>query len=143
MLDVIEHLHDWELRIVLKSVWESLKPGGMVVVHTAPNKLRWTVLYTVARFLARAFRGEKLPYNGRSRTDQIVHVNEQTPFSLRRHLRKSGFAVRIWTDEPVGKGASLVGFRRLTRILRMQPLKSIFGFRIWAVGWKTRIQDSS
>ncbi|MFW9803455.1 MAG: class I SAM-dependent methyltransferase [Candidatus Thorarchaeota archaeon] len=142
LLDVIEHLTDWELRTVLKSVYDSLMPGGRVVIHTAPNKLRWTVLYTIARFLARVIKAKTLPRNGRSKTDQIVHINEQTPFSLWRNLRRAGFQVRLWTDEPVGQGASLVGFAALSRLLKLQPLRFIFGFRIWAVGWKSRNREN-
>ena len=39
MFDVVEHLHPWELDACLSEVYRVLKPGGQIIVHTAPN--RW------------------------------------------------------------------------------------------------------
>lgn len=137
MLEIVEHLHPWELELALRNVFRILKPGGMFLVHTAPNKWRWTILYTLARFLVRAIKGTRLPRDGRSPTDQQVHVNEQTPFSLWRNLRRAGFATKLWTEDAEGKGSSRIGFSFLGRILRIWPLCFLFGFRIWAIGCKS------
>ena len=97
MLDIVEHLHPSELRQALKEAWRVLKPGGKLLVHTAPNL--WYYLYGYPAFrLFERLRGVPLPHDPRDRFryHRQVHVNEQSPTMLRRALRDAGFRPRIW-----------------------------------------------
>jgi SAM-dependent methyltransferase len=103
MTDVVEHLHDWELDQVFAEVARVLRPAGQLILHTAPNRwylniahpyyIRW--INTLARGLARRLvrdpdLDEKLPTRKelRSEYELVMHVNEQTYYSLRGRLRK-------------------------------------------------------
>jgi SAM-dependent methyltransferase len=92
MLDVVEHLSLPQLRSCLRDVRRVLRPGGCLILHTMPNLwyYRWT--YPVYRVLA------GLPRDPRDRVPLMreMHVNEQTPSSLRRCLRAAGFRARAW-----------------------------------------------
>ena len=67
MFDVVEHLHPWELDACLSEVYRVLKPGGQIIVHTAPN--RWYDAYAypwVRRVRTLMGQGEKYPANPRA-----------------------------------------------------------------------------
>jgi cyclopropane fatty-acyl-phospholipid synthase-like methyltransferase len=72
MLDIVEHLHEWELQRVWQEVRRVLKADGVLVVHTLPN--RWAVDcgYKLARMIVRS-----LPASPPDMRDAF-HVNEQT-----------------------------------------------------------------
>ncbi|MBI5243935.1 MAG: class I SAM-dependent methyltransferase [Elusimicrobia bacterium] len=98
--DVFEHLHDWELRGSLCEIKRVLKPSGMLVLHTSPNRLYYKLLIHPAfERLAALAKSWGLPVRQpapvRSEWDRKVHVNEQDVFSLRRILRESGFAAKV------------------------------------------------
>lgn len=93
MLDVVEHLHPWQLAAALREVRRALKPTGWLVVHTVPN--RWALQYGYP--LLRLVR-PSLPANPRTAYERQVHVNEQDALGLRRLLRQSGFRPRVWLE---------------------------------------------
>jgi len=96
MLDVVEHLTPSELDQALQEVKRVLRPHGVLIVHTMPNLWYYAVGYRLYRFVQR-MRGVLLPADPRDRWPfKDVHVNEQTPFSLWRTLRRNGFDTRVW-----------------------------------------------
>jgi SAM-dependent methyltransferase len=93
MLDVVEHLHPWQLALALREVRRVLKPDGWLVVHTVPN--RWALAYGYP--LLRLVR-PSLPADPRTAYEREVHVNEQDLVGLRRLLRACGFEARVWPE---------------------------------------------
>jgi len=93
MLDVVEHLHPWQLALALREVRRVLRPDGWLVVHTVPN--RWALAYGYP--LLRLVR-PGLPANPRTAYERQVHVNEQDIVGLRRLLRACGFRARLWLE---------------------------------------------
>ncbi len=83
MLDIVEHLTDEQLQICFEKVRKVLAPGGVFVVHTMPN-----------RFLAAPFYFVSAVTKTKRGVNEEVHINEQTPFSLRGKL--SDFDVDIF-----------------------------------------------
>lgn len=113
MVDVLEHLHDWELDVLMPKIRAALKPGGRVILQT-PNLNYERYLYPAKRVLEFPFTLLKelfrlIRRTGKRRTakeffvklfkfqfhdDPVyakVHVNVQTPGSLNRRLAKYGF----------------------------------------------------
>ncbi len=96
MLDVVEHLTTAELSKAYQEVWRVMKTGGRLIIHTMPNLWYYRYIYPMYRIVQK-LRGIMLPKNPRDRWPFIhVHVNEQTPISLYRGLRKIGFDTRVW-----------------------------------------------
>lgn len=97
MLDIVEHLYPAELARALADVHRVLKPGGVLIVHTMPNLWYYRLGYPLFRMVQR-LRGKRLPRDPRVRWQFVstVHVNEQTPLTLRRALKGAGLAARVW-----------------------------------------------
>ena len=91
MLDIVEHLAQDDLLSVFRQVHKTLRPNGRLIIHTMPNLNYYKYGYPLYRFGMRAF-GRKLPKDARDRFYHgKVHVNIQSPKSLRDNLRTSGF----------------------------------------------------
>ena len=103
MYDVVEHLYPWELHNALLDVHRVLKPDGKFIMHTAPN--RWYDQYAypwVRRVRMALGQGAAYPKDPRAITpaNLEVHVNEQSPLSMYRTMRKAGFEGKVWLDSP-------------------------------------------
>lgn len=90
MVDVVEHLTPDELSQTLREARRILCAGGRLLVHTAPNRTVYEVTYRLQR-LATPARRRRWPADPRNEHEHLMHVNEQTPRSLRRALRREGF----------------------------------------------------
>ena len=138
-VDVWEHLHPHELEGTLNTLRELLDDGGELIVHTAPNKLFYKVSYPVIRLLypliRRVFpagaalaatkpnwKGDRLPKDPEEGQgyNERVHVNEQTPFTMRKSLHEAGFTSRI-EMVPFLRQVDSPSLRALYRVLAMKP----------------------
>jgi ubiquinone/menaquinone biosynthesis C-methylase UbiE len=142
MFDVVEHLHPWELDTCLREVYRVLKPGGQIIVHTAPN--RWYDAYAypwVRRVRTLMGQGAKYPANPRALNVEVnteVHVNEQDLLRMRRYLSRANFkAVKVWLDTPPQhrkEGTVLNALRHVA--FNWVPFAWFFQREVFAVGAK-------
>lgn len=123
--DVIEHLDPDQADAALAEFFRVLRPGGMLLVHTAPNrrfrKVAWPVVRPAARLVAKEAAAQLDDYLA----DVLnYHVNEQTTRSLKRGVGNAGFAdVKVWIDPNVMRSGS----HRLTRGLEEKRLVALAG----------------
>jgi 2-polyprenyl-3-methyl-5-hydroxy-6-metoxy-1,4-benzoquinol methylase len=96
--DVIEHLSPAELDRLYERIAAHLSSEGLFVIHTFPNS--WYYRYEHARKLriARSV-GAYLPINPRSRYEQLMHINEQSPRVLRGQLQRYFPHVLVWFSD--------------------------------------------
>jgi 2-polyprenyl-3-methyl-5-hydroxy-6-metoxy-1,4-benzoquinol methylase len=95
MLDLVEHLHDWELNELLQHCRKLLKPEGQIIIHTLPN--RWLYEITYRRILRLAMPW--LPVDPRSEKEKTIHINEMSITHLHRLLMSNGLKCRIWLHD--------------------------------------------
>lgn len=150
MLDLVEHLHDWQLSRALQEAYRVLIPQGYLILHTLPNRWALQYGYPLLRLLSR-----RLPSTPRSDVERSVHINEQDPFSLKRALDEAGFAFEIWLENltldqavwqdekrysDVRREAYPLLRNRLVRtivsLLMHTPLKLIIANDIYAIAWR-------
>lgn len=137
MMDVVEHLYPAELALAFDELRRTIRPGGLLVMHTSPNKLFEAAVYPqysrrinqAALALGRLFRFHDglinptmLPTDREFPHDTFereMHVNEQSAPRLRAEVERHGFRVRrveFW--EPPSKGGYFAS-RRLNAELRV------------------------
>lgn len=102
MSEFIEHVAESEAEAVLRAVCSALRPDGELLIYTYPNRLARRV-YPWKRIVFRIFAGRRLP----ARMPDTLHphyadyhLNEQSYFSLKRMLRRTGFRADVWFDNP-------------------------------------------
>ena len=140
MFDVVEHLYPWELDAALKDIYRVLKPQGMIVVHTAPNRWYDQYAYPGVRFVRR-LQGQRYPANPRALNVEAnveVHVNEQSVVSLRQYLRRAGFdQVKVWLNSPPQHRRESLVFRAARHVaFTWIPFRWFFEREVFAVGVK-------
>lgn len=144
LTDVVEHLYDDELDVVFSEIYRVLKKGGMLVVHTAPNKLFNEITYKyysypVSTFLVnfwnfttrREYPNISKPELLRTSSHQIMHVNEPTYFSLRNLFKKHKFEGSIVSSNITAKKESL-GIKDIifNFFVFLHPFSKIFPFNV-------------
>jgi ubiquinone/menaquinone biosynthesis C-methylase UbiE len=145
--DVIEHLDPPQTVPALAEFRRVLRPGGYLVVHTAPNRLFMDIGWPLARPLVRALgHGEVADrVDGFFELGVNYHVNEQSVYSLRRAMRAAGFEdPRVWLDPDVlrsGRYHLLSSFdgpviRVAARIASWRPVRLLFGNDLYGLGSK-------
>jgi ubiquinone/menaquinone biosynthesis C-methylase UbiE len=123
MMDVVEHLYPQELSQAFEELSRTIRPGGVLVMHTSPNKVFeervypwWSrrvnqaVLFASKRLgLTDGLLNETMLPTGREfphdEFERTMHINEQSAPRLRREVERHGFAVkRVEFWEPPSKG---------------------------------------
>jgi cyclopropane fatty-acyl-phospholipid synthase-like methyltransferase len=138
MSDVVEHLTAGELWAALAEVHRVLASGGELLIHTMPNLWYYDYGYPLFRLVQR-LRGISLPADPRDRFHfSHVHVNEQTPRSLRRALAESPFTDwHVWLHDYREYAQYGPLQRRSMRLLTRLPLvKRVFCDDIFAMARK-------
>lgn len=123
MMDVVEHLYPHELSRAFDELHRTIRPGGLLVIHTSPNKVFEEKVYPnysrrinqAALWLSRRlklsdglFNETMLPTSREFPHDTFerdMHINEQSAPRLRADVERHGFAVRdteFW--EPPSRG---------------------------------------
>jgi 2-polyprenyl-3-methyl-5-hydroxy-6-metoxy-1,4-benzoquinol methylase len=123
MADLLEHLYDWELKILFQKTKLMLKPlTGRLIVHTAPNRIWINLIFPLKRILdwpGTLLKGKDFDYKrDKYSYDTGMHINEQTTHSVKRLLEE--FEVRVWCDD---------GSSNLISLLT----KRFAGADIWAI----------
>lgn len=112
MMDVVEHLYPHELAQTFDELRRTIRPGGLLVMHTSPNKVLEDVVYKrysrhvnrIALSAARKLRLQDALFNDvmlsddpefpHDRFEREMHINEQTAPTLRAETERHGFRVR-------------------------------------------------
>ncbi|HEY9204688.1 MAG TPA: class I SAM-dependent methyltransferase [Candidatus Methanoperedens sp.] len=95
LMDLVEHLHENELDALFQNLNDLLKEDGFLIVHTAPNKLYYDHGYKIIRTILYLLKGTNIDKDIRSSYEKNMHVNEQTPKSLKKLLTRNGFHTEI------------------------------------------------
>ncbi len=139
LLDIVEHLHPEELRETFGEIHRVLTRGGKAIVHTMPNLWYYRIGYPVYR-LVQYLGGHRLPANPRERwAYHEVHVNEQTPLSLRRSLLDAGFSVsiRLIPAQTYNQESNWLIRTGMILLSHLHPFRWVFCNDIFAIATKS------
>ena len=154
LTDIVEHLTDEQLAKLFSEIKSHLSVKGRIIIHTAPNVNWLRFEYPLKRFfkipntIIKRLNGKKpykVPEDGGlikriiAYLDLVyirdyysysldMHINEQTPASLKRHLNKAELSSRIWCEDGSSNIISII-------------CKKFWGPDIWAVASPTKEKD--
>lgn len=145
--DVIEHLDPPQTVPALREFHRVLKPGGFALIHTAPNLLFMNYGWPAARPFVRLIGHREIAdkVDGWFKIAEEYHVNEQSVFTMRAHLKAAGFEdPHVWIDPDVLRGGQfhlLSGFegapvRLAKRFAALRPVRMFMGNDVLGVGVK-------
>ncbi len=94
--DLIEHIDAKLAEKFMENIANHLNKDGKFILHTAPNKYIYSYKYKRDRIKAKEM-GLYLPENPRSFYESLMHINEQTPWSLKKLFKKYFKSYCVWT----------------------------------------------
>lgn len=143
LLDLVEHLHENELDELFHNLNNLLKENGIIVIHTAPNKIYYDYGYKIIRAILYLLKGINIEKNLRTNYEKNMHVNEQTTKSLYKLIKKNGFNSKIrlfdtsHPDHLIKKHLSRHPLSTtILSAINMAFFKEIFCRDIYAIAWK-------
>jgi hypothetical protein len=83
-LDIVEHLHDWELALLYENIYNCMHKDSLFLLHTSPNKNIMIPIYFLAGIINVKIKSSKF------------HINEQNIASLKKSLDKYFVIEKIW-----------------------------------------------
>lgn len=136
---VMEHLYPWQLEKCFHEIYRVLKPEGVFVFQTRPNEWFEKIGYRITRPFKQLFIERRLEDYRERKALNPEHVNLKNPLSLRRDLRRSGFACKIWLAPRVSFEANEGIARFLGSCLEAMPgVRMIFRTHIYGVAAKSK-----
>ena len=135
LMDVLEHLHPWQVEALYRQLYAVLKPGGRIICHTWPNRWHTNYTYPLVRWLLGSV-GIKKRREVREKHDEIMHVNEQSIWSVWRDATRAGFKPRVWMEHETLHSSCLLRKGTYTIFHKFPPLSFLFADDIWCVATK-------
>jgi len=132
LLDVLEHLYPSQILNLYSQLRRVLRPDGKIIIHTFPNRWHSDYIYPLTVRFWRLF-GRRPPLDPRTECDRIMHVNEQSVFSVRADLRANGFSVSAWVSSFAEENAGVLERAARWLFQGVGPSSWLFGNEIWAV----------
>ncbi len=143
LLDLIEHLHEHEIDNLFQDLNNILKDNGILIIHTAPNKLYYEYGYKIIRVILYILKGIRIEKDIRSNYEKKMHVNEQTSRYLYKSLKRNGFDSKLrlydisYSDFLIKKHLPQHPLSTtILSIINRTFLAQIFCRDIYAVAWK-------
>jgi ubiquinone/menaquinone biosynthesis C-methylase UbiE len=117
--DVIEHVDAIDGVTMLQEMYRVVRPGGFMLVHTAPNTVFTRGVYPLVKPILRMIDSNAVKVLEEHMQVNIgVHVNEYNLLTLRRAAKRAGLAhAKVWIHADLLRS----GAHRHTRSLEQHP----------------------